>query len=214
MKRVTTVLFCQSNSIYNKLGRLYPCDTWNEKRNALNWQGNEACVYHPPCRLWSKLKNFSTADENEKYLAVWSVRKIQEYGGVLEHPAYSSLWKCCNLPKPGKKDQFGFTIEVDQFHFGHKAQKKTWLYIVGLPINSELLHYRKIPGKPKFQVSALRFEPKPRLNKKLSNATPKKFAKFIVKIVDKINNLKNRRSAKEIPLFRTDRRLRGVRKAS
>lgn len=185
------VLFCQEESIYKKL----KCDVYDEKRNALNYDRAEAAIYHPPCRLWSRLKIFSTADESEKYLGVWSVRMVRNNGGILEHPAHSDLFKCCNIPKPGQGDEWGFTVEVNQFDFGHKIYKKTWLYIVGLPKDSEMLYYPKRPGKPKHkfftkkQKSGL-----PEILKSERSGTPKKFAKFLVKICLKINNLKKQNS--------------------
>jgi len=52
---------------------------------------------------------------------------------VLEHPYASSLWKAVPLPPPGQRDAWGgFTYPVYQGHFGHKAPKATWLYIVGV----------------------------------------------------------------------------------
>ena len=181
------VLFCEINSVYKKL----KCDTYDINRNALTWAGGCPAIYHPPCRLWSRLRKLSTADVNEKYLAVWSVRMVRLFKGVLEHPAGSSLWSCCNLPKPGEIDEFGgYTIEVDQYHFGHLARKRTWLYIVGLPFNSRALYYRKIPGKPKYALDPKTSGTKD-LPERYRSYTPKLFAKYIVKIIIQINNSKS-----------------------
>lgn len=180
------VLFCQENSIYKKLN----CDVYDEKRNALNYSDTKAAIYHPPCRLWSKLRLFSKADEYEKYFAVWSVRMVRNFGGVLEHPAYSKLFSCCNIPRPGESDEYGFTIEVNQFDFGHKIHKKTWLYIVGLD-NREILYYVKRPGKPKhkFFTKASRSS-LPEISKHDKSATPIKFARYLIRIVKHIENVK------------------------
>ena len=102
-----------------------------EERDALKWPGGNPIVAHPPCRLFSRLSHFSTAPESEKQLAYWSVGKVREWGGVLEHPAHSRLWKDVKLPIPGSKDEWGFTLAVPQFWFGHSAEKDTWLYICG-----------------------------------------------------------------------------------
>ncbi len=89
-------------------------------------------IAHPPCRAWGKLKHFAKPVPGEKELALFAVDMVRNWGGVLEHPAYSTLWKTCNLPTGRERDQYGgFTLCVDQCWFGHKAQKKTWLYIVG-----------------------------------------------------------------------------------
>ena len=53
-------------------------------------------------------------------------------GGVLEHPETSKLWEAKALPLGREIDEYGgFTISVDQFWWGHRARKRTWLYIVG-----------------------------------------------------------------------------------
>jgi hypothetical protein len=57
---------------------------------------------------------------------------VREFGGVLEHPESSQLWPDQGLPGPGQRDEFGgWTLPVHQFWFGHRAQKKTLLYVVG-----------------------------------------------------------------------------------
>ncbi len=60
-----------------------------------------------------------------------AINAVRSCGGVLEHPSGSLLFKE-HLPAPVHSDQYGFSIAVDQFWFGHKAQKRTLLYIVGI----------------------------------------------------------------------------------
>lgn len=189
----TVVLFCQEKSIYKTLkgrNRVALCDVYDKNRDALTYSGRAAAIHHPPCRLWSRLREFSTADHYEKYFAIWSVRKVQSDGGVLEHPMGSLLFKVMNLPKPGESDEYGFTLELDQYHFGHPYRKRTWLYIVGLPVDHWALTYKKIPGEPKYQMSG-ESDAVPRY---FRDASPKKFAKFLVKICAQINNLKYEKS--------------------
>lgn len=185
----TVVLFCQEKSTYKSLkgkNRVALCDVYDKKRDALTYNGTNAAVYHPPCRLFSRLRSFSNADESEKYLAFWSVRRVRKYGGILEHPMGSTLFKLANLPLPGESDEHGFTIEVDQFHFGHPFRKRTWLYIVGLPVGSPAANYKKIPGEPKYVMK----DSEGGLSKHYRQYTPKKFAKWIVNLCAQINNLK------------------------
>lgn len=54
-------------------------------------------------------------------------------GGVVEHPAWSRLWRALRLPYPGEfaDEHGGFTVEIDQCSWGHVARKRTWLYVVG-----------------------------------------------------------------------------------
>lgn len=65
---------------------------------------------------------------------MFAVDTVRRVGGVLEHPAQSSLWGVAGLPRPGcKPDKFGgWTFPIVQFWFGHRAMKATWLYIVGV----------------------------------------------------------------------------------
>jgi hypothetical protein len=71
--------------------------------------------------------------------ALWAVRT---FGGVLEHPSNSRAWQFFNLFKPGGKgwsgagDAIGWTCEVEQGNYGHRARKKTWLYAVGCELPS------------------------------------------------------------------------------
>lgn len=54
-------------------------------------------------------------------------------GGVIEHPAGSRAFAHYGLPKIGRgPDRFGgWSCEVSQVDFGHRAEKRTWLYICG-----------------------------------------------------------------------------------
>lgn len=87
---------------------------------------------HPPCRAWGRLRHFAKPRDDEKDLARFAVAQVRKWGGVLEHPESSQLWKDQCLPPPGQKDEFGgWTLPVHQYWWGHRAQKKTWLYVVG-----------------------------------------------------------------------------------
>lgn len=125
-----TVLFARKDSIYKALP---DCDVWDIERDALNWQGDTPVIAHPPCRAWGKLRTFANPRPGEKELATWAVQQVQKYGGILEHPANSLLWKAANLPKPGYQDSFGgWSLWISQWWFGHRADKPTLLYIVGI----------------------------------------------------------------------------------
>ena len=83
------------------------------------------------------LSHMANPRPDEKQLAYFALAQVRLNGGVLEHPAGSRLWKEAPLPMPNEFfDEFGgFTIEVDQFDFGHVAHKKTKLYICGIKLN-------------------------------------------------------------------------------
>lgn len=64
---------------------------------------------------------------------------MRTWGGVLEHPAGSRAWEAFGLRYPPRSggwvaagDFTGWTCCVDQGHYGHRAQKATWLYAVGV----------------------------------------------------------------------------------
>jgi hypothetical protein len=149
---VTTVaaLFVREDSIYKRMAGV---DPWDASRDACQWPGSAPLVAHPPCRAWGRFRQFAKPRPDEKFLAVWALWQIQVWGGVLEHPAHSALWKETGLPKPGEPADLwgGYTIEVCQHRWGHKAEKKTWLYICGAS-RDDLPPMPHRPGKPEYVV--------------------------------------------------------------
>lgn len=124
------VLFARTDSIYKTLPG---CDVYDIDRDARSFAGGMPVVAHPPCRAWGKLRKFAKPREDELSLAPWSVEQVRRFGGVLEHPYSSTLWPHCQLPAPGHRDAYGgWTLVIDQDWFGHKAEKRTKLYIVGI----------------------------------------------------------------------------------
>ena len=128
-ERFVSVLFARDDSIYKTLPN---CDVWDKQRDAMQWPGGNPVVAHPPCRAWGRLRQFAKPEPGEKEFALWAVERVRENGGVLEHPAQSTLWEAAGLPTPGQRDSFGgWTLPIHQHCFGHRAEKKTWLYICG-----------------------------------------------------------------------------------
>lgn len=124
------VLFARGDSNYKALPG---CDVWDAERDARRWPGGAAVVAHPPCRAWGRLRHFAKPRPDEKALALFAVDQVRRWGGVLEHPANSTLWAEAGLPVPGQRDEFGgWTLPVVQSWWGHKAEKATWFYIVGV----------------------------------------------------------------------------------
>ena len=125
-----SVLFARSDSVYKTLPGV---DVWDQARDARKWPGGCPVVPHPPCRAWASLRNWAKPQEGEKDLAHLSVAHVRRFGGVLEHPQLSTLWKVAGLPEQGQRDEFGgWTLIVDQHWWGHRARKRTRLYIVGV----------------------------------------------------------------------------------
>lgn len=111
-------------------------DAWDCDRDARLYCGDDPVIAHPPCRAWGVLRHFAKPRPDEKALAYFAVDQVRRCGGVLEHPYKSTLWSAVGLPKPGERDAYGgWTLPVSQFWWGHRAEKKTLLYIVGLEPN-------------------------------------------------------------------------------
>lgn len=121
-------LFVRSDSVYKSMPGV---DAWDIERDARRWPGGCPVVAHPPCRAWGRLRKFAKPRPDEKDLAFFAIDACQKNGGVLEHPAQSSLWDVARLPKPGEAGGRGWTLCVDQFWWGHSCRKRTYLYIVG-----------------------------------------------------------------------------------
>lgn len=131
-------------------------DCYDIKRDALNYKENFPVVCHPPCRSWGRLSHMAfNVRPGEKELAFSAIEFVRKHGGILEHPKGSKLFKEGYLPPAGKSDEFGKTIEIDQFDFGHVARKGTYLYICGtnklprLPPKNKNTPLRSIGGNVK-----------------------------------------------------------------
>jgi hypothetical protein len=127
--RHVAALFVRADSIYKQMPGV---DAWDIERDARRWPGGAPVVAHPPCRAWGQLRHMAKPRDDEKDLARLAVRWVREFGGVLEHPARSTLWADQSLPAPGTVDAVGgWTLPILQSAWGHKADKATWLYIRG-----------------------------------------------------------------------------------
>jgi hypothetical protein len=132
MTRPVSALYVDPRGPYSSL----VADWWDEARDATRYAGPNPIVAHPPCGHWGRLRHLHR--RNDGHLAPIAVEQVRRWGGVLEHPAGSQLWKRCGLPRPGElADRWGgYSIEVCQCDWGHVARKRTWLYLVGAPNSS------------------------------------------------------------------------------
>jgi len=107
-------------------------DPWDKERDAWLYAGPLPIVAHPPCGPWSRLRHLYQGHEHDCGPA--AIATAREWGGVVEHPAHSRLWRALCLPHPGELPDAcgGFTIAVDQVAWGHVARKRSWLYMVGI----------------------------------------------------------------------------------
>lgn len=144
-----SALYIDPRGPYPKLG----VDCWDQSRDARTYQGPHPVVAHPPCGPWGRLRHLYKGNEHD--CAPRAVEQVRRWGGVLEHPAGSLLWRDLGLPLPGEPDIEGdgrtrirfprYTIEVNQCEWGHVARKRTWLYLVGVPRSA--LEAPPFPGR-------------------------------------------------------------------
>lgn len=144
MTRRIAALFVEANGPYSDPKII---ELWDRDRNAKLYKGPWPVIAHPPCERWGRYWGggpmlHGTAKQKKKgdddgcfSYALWAVRT---FGGIIEHPEASHAWMWHGLTKPPrsggwvKADEYGgWTCCVAQGHYGHSAQKLTWLYSVG-----------------------------------------------------------------------------------
>lgn len=175
------VLFARADSVYKEL---WNCEVYDIQRDARTYSGTLPVIAHPPCRAWGRLRTFAKPRPDEKDLALFAVEKVRSLGGILEHPAASSLWPAAGLPRPrAGLDAFGgWTLAVPQFWWGHKADKITWLYMVGIS-PAALPPLPLVLGEPSHTItcSKAKWKPKrPEVSKAEREHTPFKLALWLV----------------------------------
>ena len=172
-------------------------DPWDLERDARLYAGPWSVVAHPPCARWSTLAyinrrlipGYEIGDDGGCFEA--ALRAVETYGGVLEHPAGSLAWKRFDLDRPERgiwKGRFGsWVTEVDQGQYGHRARKRTWLYVVGGDVPPSL-DWRVAESSAR--VSSFTHHPKGafvpcearRVRPREASRTPEAFRDVLVKI--------------------------------
>jgi len=191
-------LFVQSDGCYSKLEWV---DIWPEERDARKYDLNLPVIAHPPCQLWGNLAsvNYSrwggdhNKPGNDHGCFSSAVEAVRRCGGVLEHPANSKAFGTHGLTPPTtmgwqKLLCGGWVCEVWQSAYGHKANKKTWLYYFGKNPPLEL-RWERIVGTHQIGMACRQgirlFEPwrnKPSLSKREANATPELFRDALISL--------------------------------
>lgn len=184
------VLFVAKDSIYKSLG----LDCYDEERDARTYIGNAPVVAHPPCQRWGNMGIANFVKYGSEHLRPgndggcfkFALDTVNRVGGVLEHPASTHAWPAFGLPRPGlgwTRWKQGWVCEVWQSAYGHRANKKTWLYCVGTdsPIKPR---WERIVGTHQvgFHDKRGKARNKPTLSKREANATPPEFAVFLVEL--------------------------------
>ncbi len=136
-------LFIQSRGVYADRPDV---DAWPEDRDARTYAGPWPVVAHPPCASWgryakvkpdSRAKGPRLGDDGGTFAA--ALASVRAWGGVLEHPRDSKAWAAYGLTVPPAGGGWSrsmlrpreWVCAVEQGHYGHAAQKPTWLLYVG-----------------------------------------------------------------------------------
>lgn len=174
---------------------------WDEKADARKYAGPYPVVAHPPCSRWCRLAGLVQArwghrigDDGGCFAS--ALASVREWGGVLEHPAYSKAWAAHGLAAPNRHggwsdaDGIGFTCHVEQGRYGHPAKKATWLYAVGLSRDAlPELRWGSVPdGRAMGIVSwcgnrvSTGMNNRPRVGKDVASRTPDEFRAVLIGI--------------------------------
>lgn len=175
------VLFARADSVYKTLP---DCDVYDMERDARTFQGGMPVVAHPPCRAWGRLRAFANPRPDEMNLGRLAVALVREFGGVLEHPSGSTLWNAQMMPAPGAgRDQWGgWTLAAPQKWWGHKAEKATWFYVVGVEPN-DMPPLPMVLGEAAYVVqSRKRHDYRPHITKAEREHTPPDLARWLVEV--------------------------------
>jgi len=160
-----SILCADSLSNYFKINGL---DIWTKERDINNFSGTNKVICHPPCQQWSRLKSFAKYNKDEKNLALLCWEFVQLNGGILEHPAGSSLFNYVNADK-------NKIFSVNQSWWGFPAAKKTYLYCNNVQLTNYSLSFNAIEKKVH------------QLNHRMRSRQTLEFCNFLVKSVQESN---------------------------
>lgn len=135
-RALIAALYVEKDGVYYGLDDV---DPWDAERDARLYAGPWPVVAHPPCKSWSIMGNcrpeIVKGEDGRCFKA--ALEAVRKYGGVLEHPANTQAWKAFGLARPAHQGWTrtildpGWTCEIDQAIYGHRANKRTWLYYAG-----------------------------------------------------------------------------------
>ena len=195
MTVTVAALYVEEGGVYHGLEGV---DPWPESRDARKYAGPYPVVAHPPCARWCRLAGLVEARWGHKRgedggCFEAALRSVREFGGVLEHPAYSDAWGKFALPIPSRHGGWqrgicgGWAAHVEQGRYGHPAKKATWLYAYGVGELPSLRFGFNPDQKSKALVSwcgnhISSDEKRPRVGKAAAARTPLEFREVLLSI--------------------------------
>lgn len=195
-------LYVATNGQYFGLPNITPYD---KQRDARGYNGPHPVIAHPPCERWGrywsggpnvKIRKLMGDDGGCFDRALWAVRN---FGGVLEHPAHTEAFYYYRIASPNLSgwssscDGTGnYVCQVHQGHYGHSADKATWLYVNAKKPFPELIwgpcegKLRLDEGfhstKERTEARSKGVKPLKRLSKVERSATPVLFRDLLIRI--------------------------------
>lgn len=196
-------LFVEKDGAYYGLDNV---DPWDKERDARLYAGPHPVVAHPPCQLWV---NFAALNYkryggehnrpgNDGFCFAYALHSVQQWGGVLEHPAFSHAFDAYGIQQPvfgqwtyvsGWVPRPYWISEVWQSAYGHPARKRTWLFYCG-DVPPPDMNWSRQPGT--HQVGWFDRK-KPTLGKKAASATPIAFRDALINLA--LHSRADRRAA-------------------
>lgn len=181
-------------------------DPWDKSRDARRYTGPYPVIAHPPCERWGRYwsggpscKVRRTLGDDDGCFAA-ALDAVRSFGGVLEHPEASHAFKRFGLPIPDFSGGWteadpcgGASCCVAQGHFGHAAQKMTWLYVVRAELPD--LPWGRAPGRQRMDLGyhsaeERRRRPRTETCKRLSErdraTTPPPFRDALIRIAESV----------------------------
>jgi hypothetical protein len=150
-------------------------DCYDIDRDAKSWTGGCPGVFHPPCRAWSvKTKHQAKPMPGEMELGLWCCDMLRANGGVLEHPAWSELFRAGRLPKPGERTSGLVTVSVRQSWWGFGTPNRTWLCFSGVDVTKLQIPFKLRGDEDKGAWT--------RMSTNQRSMTPEPMAKWLVAV--------------------------------
>jgi hypothetical protein len=188
---MVAALYVQADGIYSTIPGVEP---WGlPGRDAREYAGPWPVVAHPPCAAWGRYAK-PTPDSvargplrgEDGGCFTAALASVRRWGGVLEHPRDSKAWVAHGLGRPGARGWTrilagGWTCLVEQGHYGHKAQKPTWLYWSGQGEPPALIWG---PSTVAPHPTSARRGVLETMGKRGRAATPLDFAKMLVRLAE------------------------------